>query len=268
MNAYLNLGEIYLLSNVDKAFENFKNLLEIANGLGDTGFQMKANLNLGLVYRNMSKRSKAIEHYQKALGIALELKDKHVEGAVYGNLGSVYSEKGDYNKAVDYLKLALDIYTKIESKEHQVGICSNLGIVYKRMEKYHEAIKWQRMAISISSDKIHTGQAYGNLGNMYGLLGQYSNSVDCFTKSLEIARKAKNRLWEGKALMNIGMAYLKMDDELAAEAEKYFQDGLEVASKTGDTEMLASAYVGLGKCKIRSGDVGIIAKLLSKKGNF
>jgi len=45
--------------------------------------------------------------------------------------------------------------------------------------------------------------AYGNLGNAFAGLGQYSKAVEFSTKALNISRELGDRAWEGRANRNL-----------------------------------------------------------------
>ncbi|MEG4455502.1 tetratricopeptide repeat protein, partial [Microcoleus sp. N9_A1] len=75
-------------------------------------------------------------------------------------------------------------------------------------------------------DRLGEGAALGNLGIAYGALGEYTKAIEYAQLSLAIAREIQDRSGEGRALNNLGLALLKAGNP--TEAEKMLIDGIQV----------------------------------------
>ena len=58
-------------------------------------------------------------------------------------------------------------------------------------------------------DEPEEGRAYGNLGNAYDSLGDLEKTLDCYERSLKIAKNVKDRSREARAHNCLGIVYKK-----------------------------------------------------------
>ena len=56
-------------------------------------------------------------------------------------------------------------------------------------------------------DRAGEGRAYGNLGNVYRLLGDYQKAIEYHERDLEIAKRIGDRAEEARAYGSLGIAY-------------------------------------------------------------
>ena len=61
-------------------------------------------------------------------------------------------------------------------------------------------------------DQAREGQAYGNLGNAYFLLGDFRKAIKYNEKRLKIAIAIGDQTGEGRAYGNLGAAYGSLGD--------------------------------------------------------
>lgn len=256
--ASTKIGQCYLnMRNFQKAFECFKNALEIATSLNNIQDQVSALISLGVVSGKSNEFTKAIEFNQEALQLNNKhLNNKDIEASILGNLGVIFRRKGDFPQSLDYHVRQFAICLDIKFKEGQKKACAGLGCTYKSLGKYHEAIKWLLKAKDISSeigDKAGVSNAQGNLGKVYERLGQYSSAIACYTNTLRVSRKLKDFYSEGRALFNLAVVCIQIGE--LDKAEKYAEDCLNVAQKVDDKQIIANTFGVLGNCKTISGIV-------------
>ncbi|MEG4114454.1 CHAT domain-containing protein [Microcoleus sp. Pol12B3] len=109
------------------------------------------------------------------------------------------------------------------------------------------------MAISREiKDRQSEGRALGNLGAAYLSLGDYAKTIEYTQQLLAIAREIKDRQSEGKALGNLGLAYLTLGDY--AKAIEYQQQKLAIAREIKDPESEGKALGHLGTAYFYLGD--------------
>ncbi|MEH2198409.1 CHAT domain-containing protein [Nostoc sp.] len=93
---------------------------------------------------------------------------------------------------------------------------------------------WQQALIIYREikDRLGEGKALGNLGLAYDSLGDYIKAIEYQHQSLAIAREINDRLGEGQSLGNLGIAYYSLGDY--SKAIKYQQQRLTIAREIND----------------------------------
>ncbi len=110
--------------NANKAESFYNEYLSICKELGDLRSEAIGNLNIGILYEQLSSlevahknrekaiamKWKAIESYRKSYDIAFKLDDKETMAKALFNTGSVFTESNEKEKAIKFLLPALEIY--------------------------------------------------------------------------------------------------------------------------------------------------------------
>jgi signal transduction histidine kinase len=111
-----------------------------------------------------------------------------------------------------------------------------------------KSIKFGMEAIDLATqykDYTNLAKAYSFVGVAYRVMGKYSQSVDFYSKELEIADKHEIPEQAGFAHLNLANLYIYQElSELAAENLKIAE---AIAIKTGNKPMLAYAYLYNGR---------------------
>jgi len=101
-------------------------------------------------------------------------------------------------------------------------------------------------------DRQSEGKALGNLGLAYIYLGNYAQAIDYSKQWLAIAREIHDRPSEGKALGNLGIAYYSLGDY--AQAIDYQKQWLAIAREIHDRRSEGKALGNLGLAYYSLGD--------------
>jgi CHAT domain-containing protein len=101
-------------------------------------------------------------------------------------------------------------------------------------------------------NRLGEGWALGNLGVAYRSLGNYAKAIEYAQQHLAITREIKNRLGEGTALGNLGIAYSSLGNY--AKAIEYAQQSLAIAREIKDRLGEGTALNHLGAAYIYLGN--------------
>jgi len=122
------------------------------------------------------------------------------EASQFINYSALLIETGRPDVAISYLNRAKPL-TLIY---HQRGEWSNnMGMALFRLEKKSEALHHFKKAVIFAPDEI---QFWANLGNVYGLMGDYENSAIALKRGLAISPESI-QLKE-----NLAMTYINLQD--------------------------------------------------------
>lgn len=113
---------------------------------------------------------------------------------------------------------------------------------------------WQQALALYRSlkDRLGEGKALGNLGIAYRILGDYDQAIASQQQYLAIARALKDRESEGMALGNLGNIYYLLGQ--FEQAINYQQQWLAIARETNDRQSEGKALGNLGNVYESLGD--------------
>lgn len=195
-----NIGNVYLkLADYPNALEYYQKALEINKEIEDKS-KVANNLgNLGIVYYYLSNYPKALESYHEALKINRETRDTSGISTNLANLGNLYHELSNYPKALEYYEKALKMHIQIGKKTGEVISLSNIGSLYfNNLHDKSMAMTYFQKSLNIAREigfRSMIATNFYHLGDLYGELTRYSESLDYFRKALridkEIGRKSR-----------------------------------------------------------------------------
>ncbi|MBI4078960.1 MAG: tetratricopeptide repeat protein [Candidatus Levybacteria bacterium] len=138
---------------------------------------LKAYIELGVVYSEHGDKSLAIETYRKGLELDLSSKDPKDVGMIYENFGLAYYDTNQLDNAIDSFRKAIQYDPK------QQTIYINLGATYDKKKMFDESIKQYTIALQINPNDA---LAHNNLGYALAQKGNINDSIAEFNKALEI----------------------------------------------------------------------------------
>ncbi|MEA5485463.1 MULTISPECIES: CHAT domain-containing protein [Pseudanabaena] len=225
--ALKNLGEVYELIEIKKAFDYYKQALSIAEQLGD--FKSKDEVIISLndiaweassagdsAYSSLNL-AEALKFHHQALEIYKFLNNKYRESYNLAYLGNTYDILGQHTKALQLLLEALDITREKNYSRNEFLILGFLGELHHySLRQYSKALEYHQQALAISQKLGYDNISSFNLSNM-GLafieLNEPSRALESFQKALNIT---SNDSAKSYALYGLGMTYSKLGRSLEA----------------------------------------------------
>ncbi|MFW6310331.1 MAG: tetratricopeptide repeat protein, partial [Prolixibacteraceae bacterium] len=211
----------YKNSQFQKAVEHF----EAANSI-DPGNPVKLEY-LGLAWEKSGNYEKAEYHYREAIENAEDNKSKF-----YNRLGFFLTERERYEEAAEMLKKAIELKPASLYYENLGYACENLG-------RRDEALKHYKTALEISE---HDKDIYLNrLGVFYFNHQEYEKALGFYQQAIDLQPKAVYYENIGNAYNSLGdkqlfeNAFLKATELEPSEGKYYFQLGLNILQKYGDS---------------------------------
>lgn len=276
--------------NYRNAMEYYENALVYRKITGDKKSSAILYNNLANMLSKLGKYEKAISYYQQGLKIfeSIGMQEgiatcSNNIGLVYENLtrGNQYSQNLLYHsKALEYHEKALKIWQKIGNDFEIANLYSNIGNVYavqsneKLIEKYGQdwentlqkgniiskeyskAIEFYKKALTIREkigDKKGVAISYSNIGKIYRLEGNLTQSLIFLEHALKLNEELRNENEISSNLFGIGRVYYNLKNY--AKALDYYTRSLEIAKRNENTEIikniypyLSDVYLGLGDC--------------------
>ena len=202
--------------------------------------------------RSDEARKAAIEKFKEAI-LIFENEGLHQGTATAAEaLAKSYYNSHQYSDAVKYLDQTLDIYYKLMRPDMTPTILANLGLVYKDWARdskdrsiYSIALNYLNRAINAS--RIYScpdteGTCLNYMGSIYTNLDQPAKALECFHKTLEIAKK--NRLTKIETMATNNLSVLEQNYSNLIEIN---EKDVANARAQGDPKTEANACLRLGQ---------------------
>jgi len=215
-----NLALIYYrLNQPERSLEYFEKALASAREEGDQATENGLLGNMGNILREVQRYEDAVSYLNQALVIAQEIGDVRGRGIWLGNLGLVYDDLKQPGKAIDYHQKAVEIARRLQDQRGLASRLTNLGNSYVANKDFLNAITQFEEVVEIQrtlGDQREVAVRLGIIGNLYNELGRaansdsnesrryFSNALDFYGKTLEIARELDDVISEGQLLRSIG----------------------------------------------------------------
>lgn len=129
-------------------------------------------------------------------------------------LGVIYRNISNYDKSIALHQEANTYANKANSDEFRIVSLNMIGVAYRRMDIIKPALDFHTQALKIAYEvqnptptvTYNIAVSQNSIGNIYLALKQYDVALMQFTKSLEIEKKANNKLGLAINYHNIGYA--------------------------------------------------------------
>ena len=237
MALYMDICEIYIYNDFEKCIQYAEKALTLAEKEKEKAYISKFNVFIATVHKFNKKYDKAIEYYNKAIEYAQAAGDLHQEAVVYGGLGGLYTVQKKYVIGLEYYLKALSINEKIEDElNNRLINLSNISNLHMHLKNRERALYYLEQAETIAESLLDKIVVYSRFGNVYEEPGK---KLEYFQKAYELAHDNGYKDYEASSLLNIAIAYKKMD-----EVEKSFenvQKALQLGEEAGRKSLVAVA---------------------------
>lgn len=172
---------------------------------------------IGDTYLSLSRYDEAVFAYQKALTAFKTNKgeDHPAVASVFVRLADMYNRTGKLRESKSYCENALRIYEKpvpgVPPEEIASGL-TDVSSIYESMNELEQAIKLLQKALKIYNDapgqQSTIAGIEAQMGVMYYMLGNYSDSYDSFKNAMSKLRAIGERksAFFGVVLNQMGLA--------------------------------------------------------------
>lgn len=255
VNAYIELGEIMSVSNIDTILqfsEKAKTIIDknlIRKGLHpQEELSFKKSLadfknQKGYVLRHKGNVVEALGYYTESLEISKAIADRRGVARSLNNIGFLHLFlDSDLNLAKEYLLESLEIWKALENKKGISGVLNNLGAISYKQEDTVQAMELYKESLAIIEeigDKDGMGIPLNNIAVYYVEQKAYTEALKYLDKSAEIAKEIGDKEGIIRAAINIGNICLRRKEYF--QAEKYGKESLELSQQQGFPHMIQDA---------------------------
>ena len=206
---HLEIGNLYLISNSEKALEHFNHSLSIAK---EADYQLglaHAYLAIGEYYFSvLDSFQVSLDYYERSLDIFL--REKNADGIMraYFKVGYADFVLSNYERAIKFIEVALYYSEDLGDKLFTMKSTNTLGLIYKNANKSSKAISHYEQALEIAreiNDSEFIPKILKNLGNQYRQLGYSSLALKYYLEALELYRGSTDSIELADNLYRLGL---------------------------------------------------------------
>lgn len=206
--------------------------------------------------------------YHAMIADAIERQNEENLDDVIGNLAYHYYLCGNKKKALQYLTKAADKAKKEYSNEEatrfyghaldceenpdkRMEIFENLGDIYGLTGEYERSIESYENSLQLAEEAREIVEIKSKLGEIYAKIGEYDRSMADSLKTLELI-KGEDCVEKAHVLKRIGKVHWFKDEY--DEALRYFENSLRIEERIDDPEGIARSLINIGTTHFRRGD--------------
>lgn len=249
LKTYSSLIKGYARSNPEKAKELIIEALALANTLGSESLIALANMDAGNCYAMQASYATAESYFAKAKKIYETTKDSVGLAKVNNNLSRVLFFKGDLEGS---LAVGLDAIRMNErpdaDKTLLIGNYMAVGNIMSSLGNYTGSLDYYTKAekIAISANKpLRWAQVRHNLGENMKWLKRYKEAIPYFTENIAYYTQVDNQYKLANTLNSLGTVYFEM--EAYDTALPFFEKSYKITQKLGDKSGIAFNARNLGR---------------------
>ena len=229
-----------------------KTLINKANSINYPEAESYGLNALGVLYRNISHYEQSIEAHKKAKALADVSDNTELKVVSLNNIGVAYRRMDLVKPALDFHTKALDLSRSIDTPSatisYNIAVSQNsIGNIYLILEQYDLALKQFEKSIEIekrAGNRLGLAINYQNIGYAYEAQGELENALRNYKLSLEYNEQINSNLGRVICYNSIGQVYIKQRKYL--DAKVIIEKALDKALNINDQFYIAASYINLG----------------------
>jgi len=166
---------------------------------------------------------------------SFQLKQQYAE---FFNEGEKFRAQGEYEKSIEAFENSFDLAKRINNKINEMNSLQKLALLNWNIGQLDKSLEFYQKA-GVIAEELNLKKRMEQLSNCwliykfykeakeYRNQGQNENSIKCFEKAIELARKIKSKEHEVKCLRQLSLTYYSIKD--LNEFKRLNKEALEIA---------------------------------------
>ncbi len=185
--------------------------------------------------------------YQNAANLLYGTQFEYINGDLFIALNILLLRWSEFSRIQAMLERLVNAPVGALRDRSRAAAFGNLGVVYRILGEYDKAIEYNSRHLNLTEQiGDHQGQAdaLSNLGSAYYSLGMYDKAIDYHNRHLKMAEQIGDHQGQAGSFGNLGSVYKDLGEY--EKASDYYSRQLEIAVNIGDNRGHANALSGLG----------------------
>jgi len=215
-------------------------------------------------------------HLMNSLAVELRRKDTAL-AAQYANDARILSQKLGYEKGIaksfftlaridhanyklsvarENYEKALDKYEQLNMLHEVADVLNKMGVTYGMEARYDESLEYFTKSLEIRrsiGSKLGIAECTNNLGNVYRYKGDYQKAIDSYKEFLAVSEEMGDQEGIADAYNHVGIVYDYQGNYKMA-LDYYFKS-LEIREKIDDKDEIGGSYGNIGIVYAYLGDL-------------
>jgi DNA-binding SARP family transcriptional activator/tetratricopeptide (TPR) repeat protein len=173
-------------------------------------------------------------------------------------LGDLHLRRGDFDVARPLLERALELCRSSDFAAMLSWVASSLGSVSVAVGRATAGLALLEEAAELAvRHKGGFGHASSlcSLARGYAMVGRWDEAGRVAGEALEHSRRARQRGYEGHALLLLGQIAADRAETATEQAEAWYRSAMSLADELGMRPLVAHCYLGLGKLYRSAGNL-------------
>ena len=231
--AYTNLSAAYhILDQNEKAVEYCEKGIKIFRLKGIRQGEGRSCLNLSSYYLHRGDYATALKYNEEALKTIRSLGYKAEEGDILLSQAKICNIFMQYERSMECCKEALSIKTAMADQPVKYQCYLAFGKTYNNLGQYRKAIHYANRSLKMGEElEFGHGAPLSIIGNALYYQGLFEESIEYFTKDLQICKATGDHCGEGDCYSNIGTAYFALGQ--IEKSVEYRKRALQIMKELG-----------------------------------
>ncbi len=213
--------------------------------------------------------ARALKHGEEALALSRQLGDRLREALSLGWTGAALTQMSRYAEALDRLHAAIDALVVLGQEKLSCRALNYLAIVHEELGDWNKAIEtYERSAAMarLAGDDDMLGRALSNLGEAYVTLKQPQQARDILQQALQVVKPRGDQVHV--AWCRLALARLELDTGNEEKALELLLAAVPPAEASGAARTLAEVLSVLGALRAKRGEREVALQFLSRSLNI
>ncbi|MEJ1240646.1 ATP-binding protein [Chryseolinea sp. T2] len=235
-----------------KAYESYEEAMSVATQHHDSVQIAYSNNNLGRLFFEQGILSRAYEYFINAQKIFEDIGDASGQAYTYQSLARLYHSQNDNRKAENNFLKANNIRMQLGITPDITSAFVQTGRFYQDINEHEKALRYLLLADSTAgsiNDEINLAEIKMYIARSYMLDGNNENAKAIGAEGLSVITHKNNVRLQPSALMTMGE--IEFSSNNVADAKRYFDQALAIATRTKELNSRMEAYYNLWKVNER-----------------
>ncbi|SHE86052.1 CHAT domain-containing protein [Pedobacter caeni] len=267
------IGDIYnKAGDLERAIIYTKEAVKVNMGKGGDPSSLTNNyFNLGIFYKKLHFLKESHHYFGRCIESGRNYPDKHfIVFMAYEQTAYSFFQTGDYEKSIEQADEGLFFAAERKDRMAMAPLLAQKAQSEVEMGMFADAEVCVRKAISLLEGKEaspeHLATSYSVYADLLQKSGKIADALSFYHQSLELNKSQEN--WEqcSRDLLEIGRVYLHRLNQ-KKKAVYYYNEGLKMAQKVGDSYQIAGLYSNIGVVYWKNNDFHQALKCYQKALN-
>ncbi|MFX1453028.1 MAG: tetratricopeptide repeat protein, partial [Promethearchaeota archaeon] len=226
----INLGDLYKKwGQYPIALQQYHEASKILSKSSSPIKEAAVNISIGSIYEAQGDYGRAMPNFEHALEIAENLNNPALKISALANIAKLKLDQNKLDQAFDQFQQVKELVRQHKDPLYEAVITFYTGLIHKKREMHQKALECFRSVIQTYQNNNYIEgeiKVNINIGEIEGILGNYSQAFSKLKEALDMADKFNTRPLLGDIFHKMGNIYHLQKDDL--NAQQYWERAMSI----------------------------------------